>query len=353
LVLFIYKLKKADTHFKGEKSKSMKILKFLVCVVLLASSVGCLGMMFSKADKLAMSARYSELETHLEGQVQDQSNVGTKKLFLLCGVYSRLKEYNKLFPCLDQLQSNIDKGDRTANTFDISAEPAVLRAEAYIDLGNYAGAVAQATKAYEIVQQRNLSPWMRSQALSVLALSHALKGDRAQAEGYARLLGNMAAKGGFVLNTDILNGQARTYMALGDFQRSLAIIKQDEAGAGDRSFANSLVFGMTPGEYDVFAFNQLPKAFTLNKSLYETGQIQTAKAGYDKLLANTQTKDHGDIYWLILFDRGKIAEAEGNRQEAIGFYQRAIEVIERQRSTINTEASKIGFVGNKQQVYHA
>ena len=97
----------------------------------------------------------------------------------------------------------------------------------------------------------------------------------------------------------------------------------------------------------------MPKAFILNKSLYETGQVKEAKAGYDELLAIPQTKDNGDFYWLILFDRGKIAEAEGNLKEAIDFYQKAIDVIERQRSTINTEASKIGFVGNKQKVYHA
>jgi len=90
----------------------------------------------------------------------------------------------------------------------------------------------------------------------------------------------------------------------------------------------------------------------LNKSLYETGHIKEAKEGYDLLLKRPETSNNGDIYWMILFDRGKIAEAEGNRKEAIEFYRRAIEVIEQQRSTINTEASKIGFVGDKQQVYH-
>ena len=335
----------------------MKTLILSICLVFLAASVSCPGTLVPKADRLASSARYAELETYLEDQAKTNPNFGTKELFLLCAAYFNLKEYNKLFPCLDRLQARIDQGKRIAIGFDISAMPAVVRAQADLDFGNYAGAVAQATKAYEIVQQRHLSPWMKIQALGTLALAKALQGERASGEKYARMLGEMAHKeaNNFVLKTDILNGQARVYMALGDFQRSLATIKQDEAGARQRqaALASTVEIGAISAQDELFAFSQLPKAFILNKSLYETGEVQKAKAGYDKLLAHPQTKNNGDIYWLILFDRGKIAQAEGKSQEAIDFYRRAIEVIERQRSTINTEASKIGFVGNKQQVYHA
>ncbi len=335
----------------------MKTLILSICLGLLAVSVSSpAAALVPQADRLASSSKWAELETYLESQAKNQPP-GTKELFLLCGAYFNLKEYNKLFPCVDRLQARIDQGDRTAMGFDISAEPAVIRAAAAIDFGDYRGAAAQAAKAYEIVQQRRLSPWMRVQALGVLALASALQGERAAAEKYAGMLGDMARKntGGFVVKTDILNGQARAYMALGDFQRSLATIKQDEAAAGERQAVSAMTvkIGAMSAQDELFAFNQLPKLFILNKSLYETGQVQKAKAGYDKLLAHPQTKDNGDIYWLILFDRGKIAQAEGKLQEAIDFYRRAIEVIERQRSTINTEASKIGFVGNKQQVYHA
>jgi tetratricopeptide (TPR) repeat protein len=59
------------------------------------------------------------------------------------------------------------------------------------------------------------------------------------------------------------------------------------------------------------------------------------------------------MHWIILFDRGRIAEKEGNIREAIRFYEKAVDVIEQQRSTINVEAGKIGFVGDKQAVYHS
>ena len=54
---------------------------------------------------------------------------------------------------------------------------------------------------------------------------------------------------------------------------------------------------------------------------------------------------------MVLFDRGRIAEKEGQRAQAIDLYRKAVEVVEGQRATLNTEASKIGFVGDKQAVY--
>jgi len=342
----------------------MNTLKSILCIALLASSVGCFGQLQPKEDYMFMQSQWSEMETYMEGQVKDLQSADMKKLYLLCTSYSHLKEYNKLFPCLDQLESNIKKGNRIAYMCDVSPVPPVLRAEAYIDFGNYPAAIEQAKKAYDIVEKGDLRSvplpqpthprFLKVQSLSALALAHALNGERAKAEEYARLLNEVGTFYPFVhLKTNKLNGLAKTYMALGDFQGSLAIIKQDEGLAWFRGFTNVAVAAIGGPRGNMFAFSQLPKAFILNKSLYETGQIKEAKAGYDKLLQTPQTKDNGDIYWMILFDRGKIAEAEGNLKEAIDFYQRAIDVIERQRSTINTEASKIGYVGNKQQVYHA
>jgi CHAT domain-containing protein len=69
------------------------------------------------------------------------------------------------------------------------------------------------------------------------------------------------------------------------------------------------------------------------------------------MLSDPATSENGDLYWMVLYDRGRIAEREGDVARAIEFYRRAIDVIEKQRSSLNTEASKIGFVGNKQAVY--
>ena len=99
-------------------------------------------------------------------------------------------------------------------------------------------------------------------------------------------------------------------------------------------------------------FRTLPNDYAYYKVLLETGDVAQAKQGYDELLKVQQIRQNGTIYWLILFDRGQIAELEGDLKLAIDLYRQAVDVIEQQRSTINTEASKIGFVGDKQTVYH-
>jgi CHAT domain-containing protein len=101
----------------------------------------------------------------------------------------------------------------------------------------------------------------------------------------------------------------------------------------------------------MWEFQTLPADFLRYKCQFEVGKIKEAKAGYDSLLKKSKIRDNGDIYWLILYDRGRIAEKEGDLKGAVGYYRQAVEVIEQQRSTINTETSKIGFVGDKQSVY--
>ena len=86
----------------------------------------------------------------------------------------------------------------------------------------------------------------------------------------------------------------------------------------------------------------LPREFVHNKVLFEVRtHQQKPRPGYDKLLGIPQTKDNGDLYWVILFDRGRIAEKDGNpRPGGSNSTRKAVDVIEGQRATLNTEASK-------------
>ncbi len=116
-------------------------------------------------------------------------------------------------------------------------------------------------------------------------------------------------------------------------------------------FLDNLLSGASLRGASNWVWAELPRGFLVNHAMFETGHVAEAKAGFDKLLAIPAVSANGDIYWLILYDRGRIALREGNLDEAIEFFRRAIEVIEEQRASINTEAAKIGFVGDKQAVY--
>ena len=322
-----------------------------------------------------MSGQYSDLERILEGENKDISSAQSEDLVRLCNAYSKLKKYNKSFSCLEQLENNIKKGDKIVTGFgimsfsyptDITVIPSLLKAEAYIELGDYDKAATLAKKVYELLPtiewpfKDSWYSWelrFRVRSLGILALAYALKGDNNNASHYAVQLENekigshvfgKSSGAAIAIENEKLLGLTRVYMALGQYDKILALTnanKEGFLGAYSRFMEGSFNFSF-------FAFVDLPKQFTINKALYETGNIIEAKEGYDKLLSNPETKSNGEIYWPILFDRGRISQGEGYTKKAVDFYRQAIDVIENQRSTINTEASKIGFVGDKQAVYH-
>lgn len=345
------------------------LLEYCAVLILLVSISGCGSVMFHEQDRLAMGGKYSELERSSE-EGKDISSAKSAGLVDACISYSKLKKYNKLFACLDQLDSNIKRGDKVVvhhGAFswnypeNLSVIPAFLKADAYIAFGDYEKSVSFAKTAYESLpmvewtSKDRTNSWPRRYKIrswGMLALAYALKGDNKQALQFVTQLENENASssefwltpGGIqsAINKEKRFELARAYMALGQYDRILV----DKGNFWD-AFA-SLSEGMFG---TLFAFVDLPIEFMANKALFETGHVKEAKEGYDRLLSKPETKSNGEIYWAILLDRGRISQAEGNIKQAIDFYRQSIAVIESQRSTINTEASKIGFVGDKQAVY--
>lgn len=346
--------------------------KFIECyavLILLVSISGCGSVLFHEQDRLAMGGQYSELERSSEDD-KDISSAKSAILVDACISYSKLKKYNKLFACLDQLESNIKQGDKVVvhhGTFswnypeNISVIPALLKADAYIAFGDYEKSVSLAKTAYESLptiewtSKDRTNSWVRRfkiRSWGMLALAYALKGDNKQASQFVTQLENERATssefwltpGGIqsAISKEKRFELARAYMAMGQYDRILTY-----KGNFWDAFAS-----VSEGMFGtMFAFVDLPQEFMTKKALYETGHIKEAKEGYDRLLSKPETKSNGEIYWAILFDRGRISQTEGNIKQAIDFYKQSIDVIESQRSTINTEASKIGFVGDKQAVY--
>ncbi|WP_124538238.1 CHAT domain-containing protein [Piscinibacter terrae] len=84
----------------------------------------------------------------------------------------------------------------------------------------------------------------------------------------------------------------------------------------------------------------------------DTGDDAKADATYKKLLEQDAVlQSQPAIQWQVYADLGQWHEKAGRDDEAIAFYQRAIDVIEATRRNIAAEAAKIGFISDKQQVY--
>jgi len=354
-------------------------------LALVTSLAGCAtGGILGERDAAMVTSRYEELEKIGEREIAGLKEVPSPRLMPLCVAYSKLKRYHKLFPCLDRLEDNIRRGDKRQMDFeelqrrnplmaglalmgsgmvggraglegDISIFPHLLRAEAYIDLARYPEGVEQAKKAVaNIPTQWNQERWARIMTTSMLGLAYALGGDRENALKTAKELEDISTAYPYtLLRGDKGVGLAKIYLALKDYPKAHDAMEQGQDtlfGSFAKGVADAMVIGETKGE-GLWVWQDLPREFIRNKVLFETGRLDAARTGYDKLLNTPQTKDNGDIYWVILFDRGRIAEKDGQRARAIDLYRQSIDVIEGQRATLNTEASKIGFVGDKQAVY--
>ncbi|MDR3322997.1 MAG: CHAT domain-containing protein [Zoogloeaceae bacterium] len=302
---------------------------------------------------MAASGRYDQLETTLE-KIAAARALDTAERHALCFAYSRVKRYSRLFDCLDALTASIKKGDTETLLFGLSdATPVVniMRADALIEMGQFVPAQKEAEKAVSWLKKNGSdTPDMLFNALAAQVLAYALADDRAKAGDIARQLADEST--GFMGDYSSAKAfaLARARMGLKDYAGVVAALREDRSFAV-KVFLDRLVSASFFTGVNNWAWVELPRAFMLNKALLEIGEKEEARTGFKQLATIAQVRENGDIFWLLENELGQLAEDAGNFDEALVHYRAAIEVIERQRASINTEASKIGFIGDKQAVY--
>ncbi|MDK9716267.1 MAG: hypothetical protein OEL86_19500, partial [Sulfuritalea sp.] len=319
---------------------------------------------------LEIAARYGELASAVETRLASGEAESATLLAPLCLSYSRLKRFDKLFDCVTRLETRIAGGDvlvqhepfpTSPTPTQAQPIPGMLLAEAYMDLGDYPRAVKEGERALAAISENHetimgFSSWpplkFRLIILPNLTISASLSGDRILARKYLDQLASLSI--GFINRANHLpmqeNGLARGHIALGDYAESIKHL----GGRGFLSFAAgfaSVASGMAFRGDNIETQNELQRLFMLGKAELELGHLDAARDAFATMLGNKRLPDLGDIYWVALYERGRLAEMERKGEEAIDFYRKAVDIIEQQRSTINTEASKIGFVGDKQAVY--
>lgn len=333
--------------------RSMARCRSVAGALLLSLSLAAAADTGSLQVQLAANGRFDLLEQLLERE-EAQGPLKTRERHALCFAYSKTKRYDRLMACLDKLAENVRKGDtrtRLLGLDDATPTIHIMRADAFIELGRYGDAVTEAQRGLNwLIESRSDDVDMRIHCMAAVSLAYTLSGDRvagaAKAEELARIkIGP---------TTDYVGARAmalgRVYMALGDYGRAIEAIESDRTFRL-RSFLDNVVSGAFLRGVNNWVWVELPRHFMITKALFETGQLADARKGYDELLQVPQVRANGEIHWQLLADRGRLAELDGELERAIGYYHRAVEVIEQQRLTISTEANKIGFVGDKQAVY--
>ena len=169
--------------------------------------------------------------------------------------------------------------------------------------------------------------------------------------------------------------QARVYLAMNDYGKAEQALSQSLGITGvlGRAMAGFTSLGMTEflvGESftNPFSVNQF---FMRTKICFERSNYECARKGYDAMISGdyeerlkhlgetlrSQAEQNASllrrpaILYTALYDRGRIALHQSDQNLALQYFSEAIDVIEAQRSSINTEASKIGFVGDKESIY--
>lgn len=329
---------------------------------------GCATLM--QMDRQLGSGNYQKAEI-VTAEYKSESQETSKSVYLVreCLTYARLKKYDKLFTCLDSLDKNIEHGDKIIGSgvfnttyflpSDISLMPSMLRAEAYLDTGNYDKADYYAKDVFDksetIATGDKIANWdrrLRISSLGLRVMANAFAGKKDTARQLVNELEDQSVgfMGAYVVIKDKRLALSKAYMALQDYEN---VLKTVNGVSFINVFVDTATLGLLKttvgGTY--FGYYELPQKFAKAKALLETGDIVNAKKEYDSLIANPASISNGEINWALLYDRGRIAEIQKDKEEAVKFYKRSVEIIETQRSTINTEASKIGFVGDKQAVY--
>ncbi len=295
--------------------------------------------------KMAQRLQVQELINYLEARRKKNYVLTSWDLQFLCWCYMSLRVYNKAEENINMLEMSIRQGDSRKLGSDISSEPLAMRASIALDMGNYAKTVTLSDKAQAIldsVGSHNNSSY-QSQLIglaTVRGIAYAFLHKKEMALGDVNLISKVPEELSDILGPAKYSGIARIYMACGDYANALKAINNP----------SSKVSSMLSMFYNT-TFQEIPNLFIRSKSNYETGNIQLASDGYLSLIKHPYIEQLGEIYWIILSDLAEIEKANGRDSASLEYLEKAIHVIEKQRASIYSEAGKIGFVGDKENVY--
>ena len=310
-----------------------------------------------------------------------------------CQGFLKLRNFTEFTHCIDHFEKiNRQMLERQDYDVDYYARAQVLnlKSEYQLSVEHYDEVVENSLQVKQILRGRLASwesnvfdgavraqwSWLEVERLRLQALAQAFSGHIQKAEQLRQQLEaidltNWGSSGARYKKAKHL-ALAQIYMAQGQYQLAGEALKRyDNIDIDGIVGVGSVAFLLGPAgiaaatlnmvsAYDEaskndsiqqMAFFNLPKLFMGVKAGYEAGNIEQAEKGYAELLDINDFSKVGEIYYVALHDMGKIQRDKGNLQQAVNYFSQAIDVIESQRATLNTEASKIGFVGDKQTVY--
>ena len=163
---------------------------------------------------------------------------------------------------------------------------------------------------------------------------------------------------------------AVAYVKLGDRDKALAILREIERWQPDRNewIVRSIAMenlSATLGEFasalryqqerdDLYKDNPPPTAaaaMAMMRAWYLSELKRFPEARSEVEQAERFVPGWSERTWIHLYWVAQISEAEGRTEAALAAYRKAIAMIESQRGKLSGEEARIGFAGDKQEVY--
>nr|CAX83939.1 Tetratricopeptide repeat domain protein [uncultured bacterium] len=300
-----------------------------------------------------------------------------------CQALFETKNYERFFPCSGRYLERVTaQGGEDEVYFADQALPppgeqaAPVRtwlALAHLEVGDYQAAQTQARQVIAALEQERGEVslrWRRHmvEAQRALALALALAGDQTGARDLMRRLdGLIPMKDGSSLDMAIHQASVQVGMALGDFARVRKEIERYEgihpielilmAATWINPLQGALNTIGRVGREAIPDDNAwrltLPRKFMHARACLESGDPICATQDYDVLLRDPSLGNLADLHWMTLYDRGRLALGEGDPTQALGYWRRAVAVMESSPAFADPSVSRTGVVGDRDQVYQA
>lgn len=319
----------------------------------------------TKLTGMSLKGDHAQVVDYLENRIgQDEPN--TRQLYELCHETIFAGLYGRMTSCFEKLQRKSVDGRVFVSTNgvkeDFTSFVYIDMARGYTIIAEYAKAITAAKRALESVDAKKIGrESLLMSTLAVLGYAEARNGDKEQARETAKQLAtvNINWPPNSQISEEIKRGAnspkdfglVKIYTATGDFAQALeAYDKTEPRYSPEMDQLMAKTMGSTVWG-DTKSFGLIRRGLNRGHLLLELDRVAEARQSFDASFSDSRSSHLGEEMGVALYDRGRIAEREGKPAEAIEFYRRAVEVIEGLRASINSESSKIGYVGNKQDVY--
>ncbi len=307
--------------------------------------------------------------------------LGMSEQIMVCKSYYEVKNYTKFDQCYNSSLRFLDSsnipviermvGASSHNKTDLF-RLTLIHYDSLIDRGQYQRVLVET--------ENNIAKWEADNGFlsdssfylpkyyGTAGHVNALLGNNERALECIEKMGGHAWRG----NNGMAKKQQKVkiYLAMGDYRGACALWSGKDNNATSNGLFNvvsgavgiaslaagnvqGLTFLLTPISAEMNKLPEIRQLFTGAKVYYEIGEYEKSQKEYQTLLSNPYFKNFGSLYYIALHDMGRMKLQQGDSNTAIQLFKEAVEIIESQRATINTEASKIGFVGDKQHAYQS